>query len=116
MTPQSDDARMTQTWSPVDYRQNASFVPELGAPMIARLAPQPGERILDLGCGDGSLTAQLAESGATVVGVDASPAMVASARELGVDARVADATRMPFTDAFDAVFSNAVLHWIHDAD
>jgi protein-L-isoaspartate O-methyltransferase len=44
---------MTQTWSPADYRQNASFVPELGAPMIARLDPKPGERILDIGCGDG---------------------------------------------------------------
>ena len=107
---------MTQAWSPADYRQNASFVPELGAPMVARLAPRAGERILDLGCGDGVLTAQIAESGATVVGVDASPAMVASARELGLDARVGDATALAFEAEFDAVFSNAVLHWIHDAD
>src|SRR5690242_17115674 len=103
---------MTQTWSPADYRQNASFVPELGAPMIARLAPQAEERILDLGCGDGVLTTQIAESGATVVGVDASAAMVASARKRGIDARVADATALPFTGEFDAVFSNAVLHWV----
>jgi len=107
---------MTQTWSPTDYRQNASFVPELGAPLISRLAPKPGERILDLGCGDGVLTAQIAESGATVVGVDGSPAMVASARERGLDAHVIDAAALPFTAEFDAVFSNAVLHWIHDAD
>ncbi len=107
---------MTQTWSPTDYRQNASFVPELGAPMIARLAPKPGERILDLGCGDGILTAQIAESGASVVGVDASPAMVASASALGLDARVVDATALQFDAEFDAVFSNAALHWIHDAD
>lgn len=109
-------AAMTQTWSPADYRQNAAFVPELGAPMIARLAPTPGERILDLGCGDGVLTAQIAESGATVVGIDASAAMVASARALGLDARIADATALPFEAEFDAVFSNAALHWIHDAD
>src|SRR4051794_17173137 len=107
---------MTQTWSPADYRQNASFVPELGAPMIARLGPRPGERILDLGCGDGVLTAQIAESGATVVGIDASAEMVASARALGVDARIVDATALPFEAEFDAVFSNAALHWIHDAD
>jgi len=107
---------MTQTWSPADYRRNASFVPELGAPMIARLAPKPGERVLDLGCGDGVLTAQIAESGATVVGVDASAAMVAAARTLGVDARIADATTLPFDGEFDAVFSNAVLHWVLDPD
>jgi SAM-dependent methyltransferase len=107
---------MTQTWSPADYRQNASFVPELGAPMIARLDPKPGQRILDLGCGDGILTAQIAAAGATVVGVDASPAMVASARALGLVARVMDATSLEFEGEFDAVFSNAALHWIHDAD
>src|SRR3954454_23551532 len=101
---QPDHGAMTQTWSPADYRQNASFVPELGAPMVARLAPKPGERILDLGCGDGVLTAQIAESGATVVGVDASPAMIASARTLGIDARVVDATALPFEAEFDAVF------------
>jgi len=107
---------MAQTWSPADYRANASFVPELGAPMVARLAPKPGERILDLGCGDGVLTAQLAESGAIVIGVDASPAMVASAQGRGLDARVVDATALPFSAEFDAVFSNATLHWVHDAD
>jgi len=107
---------MTQTWSPADYRQNASFVPELGAPMVTRLGPKPGERILDLGCGDGVLTAQIAQSGATVVGVDASPAMVASARALGLDAHVVDATALQFDGEFDAVFSNAALHWVHDAD
>ena len=106
---------MTQTWSPADYRQNASFVPELGAPLLARLAPKTGERILDLGCGDGVLTTQIAESGATVVGIDASPAMVASARERGLDAHLGDATALPFSGEFDAVFSNAVLHWIPDA-
>ncbi|HEX7941835.1 MAG TPA: methyltransferase domain-containing protein, partial [Gemmatimonadaceae bacterium] len=67
---------MTQRWSPVDYQKNAAFVPALGASILERLAPQPGERILDLGCGDGLLTRQIEERGATVVAVDASPEMV----------------------------------------
>lgn len=107
---------MTQRWSPVDYQKNAAFVPALGASILERLAPQPGERILDLGCGDGLLTRQIEERGATVVAVDASPEMVAAARARGIDARVLDARRLPFEGEFDAVFSNAVLHWIPDAD
>ena len=106
---------MTQQWSPADYRQHAAFVPALGAPIAARLDAQPGERILDLGCGDGVLTLDIAAMGATVVGVDASAAMVEAARARGVDARVLDATMLPFDSEFDAVFSNAVLHWIPDA-
>jgi len=107
---------MTQTWSPSGYAHHAGFVPELGAPLLERLAPVAGERILDLGCGDGTLTARLVERGATVVGVDASPDMVTAARARGLDARLADATALAFDGEFDAVFSNAVLHWIHDAD
>ena len=103
------------TWSPTDYARHAAFVPALGAPMIDRLAIRPGDRILDLGCGDGTLTKQLIERGATVVGVDASPEMVAAARAAGIDAHVADATALTFTREFDAVFSNAVLHWVKDA-
>jgi trans-aconitate methyltransferase len=106
----------TQTWSPQEYARNAAFVPALGASILAQLAPQPGERILDLGCGDGVLTQEIAAAGATVVAVDASPAMVAAARTRGLDARVADATALPFVDEFDAVFSNAVLHWVKAAD
>jgi SAM-dependent methyltransferase len=107
---------MAQTWSPSDYQQNAAFVPALGAPMLGLLAAQAGERILDLGCGDGVLTAQIVESGAEVVGVDASPEMVAVARGKGLDAHVVDAAALRFDSEFDAVFSNAVLHWIPDAD
>lgn len=105
-----------QQWSPADYQQNASFVPALGASILERLAPQPGERILDLGCGDGVLTSKLVEAGAVVVGVDASPAMIAAAAERGLDARVMDGRALIFDGEFDAVFSNAALHWMPEAD
>jgi trans-aconitate methyltransferase len=107
---------MTQAWSPTEYAQHAAFVPALGAGILEKLAPVAGERILDLGCGDGSLTERLVERGARVVGVDASPEMIAAARARGIDAHVMDATRLTFDQAYDAVFSNAVLHWIHDQD
>ena len=107
---------MSQTWSPGDYQKNAAFVPALGAPILARLAPQAGERILDLGCGDGVLTADLVSSGADVVAVDGSPEMVAAAVARGIAARVMDARTLTFSAEFDAVFSNAVLHWIPEAD
>lgn len=105
-----------QTWCAEQYAQHASFVPALGAPLIDRLDPKPGERILDLGCGDGTLTAQIAARGATVVGIDASPEMAAAARARGLDARVLNAEALPFDAEFDGVFSNAVLHWITKAD
>ena len=107
---------MTQQWSPADYQRHAAFVPALGASILARLDPKAGERILDLGCGDGVLTAQISAAGALVTGVDASPDMVQAAAARGVDARLVDARNLPFRGEFDAVFSNAVLHWIPDAD
>lgn len=108
--------RMSQTWSPAGYAENAGFVAALGDAILARLDPQAGERILDLGCGDGVLTARLAARGVRVVGIDASAEMVTAARDQGIDAHVMDATRLTFDAEFDAVFSNAVLHWIHDQD
>jgi SAM-dependent methyltransferase len=101
-----------QEWDAGRYAANARFVADLGAPVVELLAPQPGERILDLGCGDGVLSARLAELGCTVVGVDADPDMVRAARALGVDARLADGCSLPFAGEFDAVFSNAALHWM----
>lgn len=106
----------TQTWDPAQYARNARFVSDLGGPVVELLAPKPGERILDLGCGDGVLTRKLAEMGCEVIGVDSSAAQVDAARQLGLDARVMSAEALPFYEEFDAVFSNAVLHWIKNAD
>ena len=106
----------TQRWDPDRYQRNAGFVAELGLPVLNLLAPRPGEDVLDLGCGDGALTEKLVAAGARVVGVDASPDQVAAARRRGLDVQVADAAALPFRQAFDAVFSNAALHWVKDAD
>src|SRR6202040_4422214 len=75
---------------------------------------QSGERILELGCGDGVLTEKLGSLGAQVVGIDNSPYMIAAARQRGLDARVTDPRALVFENEFDAAFSNAVLHWIKD--
>ena len=84
--------------------------------MLELLAPKPGERILDVGCGDGVLTKKIADMGCEVVAVDSSTAFIESARKLGLDAHVVDAVALPYCEEFDAVFSNAVLHWIKRAD
>jgi trans-aconitate methyltransferase len=104
----------TQNWSAADYAANAHFVPALGQPVLDLLQPQPGERILDLGCGDGILTEKLVALGASVVGVDSSPDMIAAARRRGIDARMMDVRSLTFENEFDAVFSNAALHWVKD--
>ena len=110
--------RMTDEprWDPDGYARHARFVSDLGAGVVELLAPQPGECILDLGCGDGVITRQLAEAGCRVVGVDASPEQVAAARALGVDARLGSGEDLAFDAEFDAVFSNAALHWMRRAD
>ena len=105
-----------QVWSAADYAANARFVADLGGAVLDLLAPKPGEHILDLGCGDGALTEAIAAAGAHVVGVDGSADMVAAARARGLDARVADGQQLAFDAEFDAVFSNAALHWMPDAD
>lgn len=101
-------------WDAGDYAKNAAFVPALGAPVLELLAPCAGERILDLGCGDGVLTEALANAGASVIGVDMSANMVAMAVARGLDARVVDGQTLNFVEDFDAVFSNAALHWMLD--
>jgi len=105
-----------QSWDPDRYARNAAFVPALGQPVLDLLAPRSGERILDLGCGDGALTAKLVAAGADVVGVDASAEQIAAAQAAGLDARVVDGAALDFDAEFDAVFSNAALHWMRDPD
>jgi SAM-dependent methyltransferase len=103
-----------QTWDPERYARNARFVADLGAPTVELLAPRAGERILDLGCGDGVLTAKLASMGCHVVGVDSSAPQIDAARKLGLDARVMNGEALDFDSEFDAVFSNAALHWMRN--
>jgi SAM-dependent methyltransferase len=102
----------SQSWNAETYGTNARFVSDLAGAVLAWLDPQPGERILDLGCGDGALTRRLQEQGCAVIGVDASDAMVAAARGLGLDARPIEGQALPFEACFEAVFSNAALHWM----
>jgi trans-aconitate methyltransferase len=102
----------TQEWNAERYAKNARFVADLGQAVLDLLNPQRGERILDLGCGDGALTKRLVAAGANVVGVDASSDMVNGAQQRGLDARLADAGSLDFNSEFDAVFSNAAMHWM----
>ncbi|HEV2424619.1 MAG TPA: methyltransferase domain-containing protein [Terriglobia bacterium] len=101
-------------WNPGQYERSYSFVWKHGQDLIELLAPQSGERVLDVGCGTGQLTAEIAKRGAQVLGVDSSPDMVGQARANYPDLRfeVADAARFQSPEPFDAVFSNAALHWM----
>ena len=105
-------------WDAQRYLDRHGFIIERGQGLVDLLAPQAGERILDLGCGTGGIAAAMAEGGAQVVGVDASTAMIASASERfpRQDFRVADAAALPFEAEFDAIFSHAVLHWVARAE
>jgi len=105
-----------QHWDPGNYARHAGFVAELGRDLIALLAPRAGERILDLGCGDGALTLGLLPYACTVLGVDSSAAQVGAARARGIDALVADGQDLQFESEFDGVLSNAALHWMKRAD
>ena len=102
-------------WNPDSYAANARFVSDFGKTVIELLSPQPGERILDLGCGDGVLTSDLSNCGCDVVAVDSSTAMIEAAKRRGLDAHVVDGQALRFTNEFDAVFSNAAMHWMSDS-
>lgn len=108
----SKAAASTSKWDAADYARVGGFVAELGEAALDLLDPRPGERILDVGCGEGTLTKRIIERGATVLGVDSSAEMIAAAREKGVDALLLAAEDMQFFAQFDAAFSNATLHWV----
>ena len=106
----------TSKWDAADYARVGAFVAELGGAALDLLDPQPGEHILDVGCGDGTLTLKIKEAGADVVGIDNNLSMVAAAKAKGLDARLMDAAQLKFGEAFDAAFSNATLHWVLDKE
>lgn len=108
----------TNAWNPSLYDNKHSFVFAYGEDLLALLAPQVGERILDLGCGTGYLTKMIADRGARVTGIDSSLQMIAAAKRSysDLDFVIGDARWLSFPETFDAVFSNAVLHWIREAD
>ncbi len=103
-------------WDADIYAANAGFVPALGEAAFEALDPRPGEAILDLGCGDGVLTGRIAAAGADVLGLDSSPSMLAAARARGLRVQEGDGQQLAFDNRFDAVFSNAALHWMADQD
>ena len=106
----------TAKWNAADYARVGGFVPALGAAALDLLDPQPGEHILDVGCGDGVLTRRIIERGASIVGIDNSTDMIDAAKAAGLDAHRLDAAEMRFDGEFDAAFSNAALHWMLDKD
>lgn len=104
-------------WDAEKYKQDFMFVPEYGAAVLDLLDAAPGARVVDLGCGNGALTRQLADRGYQVLGVDASPEQLALARQAYPDLTFREGNALDFAleQPADAIFSNAVLHWI-DAD
>lgn len=103
-----------QTWTAGSYADHARFVSDLAGEVLAWLDPKPGERVLDVGCGDGALAQRIGASGATVVGIDIAVSLLEAALAGGVDARQIDVLDMTFAAEFDAIFSNAVLHWVRE--
>jgi 2-isopropylmalate synthase len=101
-----------QNWSASEYSQHASFVSSMAGGVLTLLNPQQGETILDLGCGDGELGIYIQSKGCSVIGIDASASMIASAKDRGLVTWQVDGHNLEFDKEFDAVFSNAALHWL----
>ena len=114
----STAADFKNQWNAELYDSKHSFISELAANLVELLSPKPGECILDLGCGTGHLTHKIASLGAEVIGIDSAPTMIEQARKNypQVDFEVVDAKKLPYTEKFDSIFSNAVLHWIKEAE
>lgn len=108
---------VSNTWNATLYDEKINFVSQLGKGVVDLLSPEPGERILDLGCGTGDLTQKIAQEGATVLGIDLAESMIQAAKQKypHLAFEVQDATRFRTAEPFDAVFSNAALHWIKQA-
>lgn len=106
----------SQEWDARDYNKRAGYVAQLGHPVLSLLNPKPGERVLDLGCGDGVLTEAIHRITGSVLGIDNSEEMVAATRRRGIEAAVMSGENLTFAGSFDAVFSNAALHWMPKAD
>jgi len=105
-------------WDAQHYDSRHHYVTDYGATLVSALAPQPGERILDIGCGTGHLTHDIASAGTQVVGIDSSAEMIEQARRNYPDLnfRLGDAKTFRDSAPFDAVFSNAALHWVKPPD
>jgi len=109
------EQKETNKWNPQSYNKHTAFVSQLALPVVDLLDPQEGETILDVGCGDGTLAVEMERRGARVMGVDMSSEMVEACKANGVEAHVGSVTALPYEEAFDAVFSNAMLHWVKEA-
>ncbi len=105
-------------WNTDLYQQQHHFVSDFGADVLQWLAPQQHERIVDIGCGTGELTAQIHATGAEVMGLDSSADMIntAQVRFPELSFLQQDASRLNFNETFDAVFSNATFHWIENQE
>jgi trans-aconitate methyltransferase len=103
-----------QQWDSALYDSKHAFVSKLGTSLVELLMPQAGEQILDLGCGTGHLADEIHRYGAEIIGIDSSIAMIEQAQKNYPNLRfeLGDATQLQFSTCFDAVFSNAVLHWV----
>lgn len=106
----------TTSWNPGSYAKNARFVSDLGEPILQLLDPRPLEIILDLGCGDGALTEKISRAGCKVFGIDSSMAQLQAARSRGLHVAAMDGQQLSVKRKFDAVFTNAALHWMKQAE
>ncbi len=105
----------TNQWNPNTYNKHTAFVSQLALPVVDLLDPQKGENILDVGCGEGTLAVEIERRGAKVIGIDMSAEMIEQCQAKGIEAYVGSVTDLPYNEAFDSVFSNAMLHWVKDA-